>query len=95
MYPSPDLVIPAETRYYDRGPFKKRGHYTVPEVRFNNNDKPLMSGTAEYDWSVTEDQLKGAKTIEFTYVNFALDKVLPQNRRKIEDLEVMGQLRSY
>jgi hypothetical protein len=93
-YPSPDLVIPAETRHYDRGPFKKRGRYTVPEARFNNDDKQMMSGSAEYDWTVTEEQLKGAKTIEFTYFNFALDKV-PIEQRKIEDLDVLGEFSSY
>jgi hypothetical protein len=92
-YPLPDLVIPADERSYRKDMFR-RGHYTLPEIRFSQ-EQPLMSGYAEYDWSVTEDELKPAKKIEFTYINFALDKVLPADKRAIEDTQVMGDLPSY
>ncbi len=93
LYPSPDLVIPAEKRYYRKGVFSK-GSYVLPETRFTQ-EQPLMSGYAEYDWSVTENELGNAKNIEFTYINFALDRVLPPDLRKTEDLQVMGDLSSY
>ena len=97
MYPSPDLVIPPDQRKYSQGPFKKSKKVWVPpkSIVFNNKDKPLMSGSAEYDWSISEEELKAAKSIEFSYINFALDKVLPASKRKVEDLEVMGNLPSY
>ncbi len=91
-YPSPELVIPADKRSYKKDMFR-RGHYTLPEIRFTQK-QPMMSGSAEYDWSVTEDELRNAKNIEFTYINFALDKV-PVPDRKIEDLEAMGKLQDY
>jgi len=96
MYPSPDLVIPPERRKYSRGPGRSPKRVWVPpkEIVFNK-DKPLMSGYAEFDWTITEEQLRTAKAIEFTYINYALDKVLPASRRKVEDLEVMGDMMSY
>ncbi|MEM2915913.1 MAG: hypothetical protein QXT19_00940 [Candidatus Woesearchaeota archaeon] len=93
LYPSPDLVIPAEKRYYRKDMFRK-GSYTLPEVRFTQ-EQQMLSGYAEYDWTITENELKNAKNIEFTYINFALDKVLPIDKRKIEDVQVMGNLASY
>ncbi len=96
MYPSPELQIPPERRCVSRGPFKKKKCFMVPpKAIIFSTEKPLMSGYAEYDWSVTDEQLSAAKEIEFTYINFALDKVLPAKERKIEDLEVMGSLFTY
>lgn len=96
MYPSPDLTIPPDRRCVSQGPFKKKKCFWVPpkSVVFSTS-KPLMSGSAEYDWSISEEELKAAKSIEFSYINFALDKVQPASSRKIEDLEVMGNLPSY
>ncbi len=91
-YPSPDLVIPADKRSYRKDTFRK-GHYTLPEIRFTQ-EQPMLSGSAEYDWTVTEEELRNAKNIEFTYINFALDRV-PVADRKIEDLEAMGNLPDY
>lgn len=95
-YPSPELVIPPDRRCVSRGPFKKKKCFWVPPkpIVFNQ-DKPLMSGYAEYDWTVTDAELAAAKNIEFTYINFALDKVQPASARKVEDLSVMGSLFSY
>jgi hypothetical protein len=96
MYPSPDLIIPPERRKFSRGPGRSPKRVWIPPQKIVfNKEKPLMSGYAEYDWTITEEQLQSAKTIHFTYVNFALDKVLPASRRKVEDLEVMGSLADY
>jgi hypothetical protein len=98
LYPSPDLQIPPDRRTvrYSVGPVRRTRHYWVPRnpIIFSTT-KPLLSGYAEYDWTFTDDDLRNAKTIEFSYINFALDKVLPAQRRKIEDLEVMGNLFTY
>jgi hypothetical protein len=95
-YPSPDLVIPPDLRKVSRGPFKKPKRFWVPPkaIVFNQN-KPYLSGYAEYDWTVTDANLSTANNIEFTYINFALDKVVPAKERKIEDLTVMGNLFTY
>ncbi len=96
MYPSPDLIIPPDRRCVSRGPGRSQKCFRIPprNIVFNT-EKPLYSGLAEYDWTVTENELKNAKNIEFYYFNFALDKVQPATRRKIEDLNVMGDLSSY
>jgi hypothetical protein len=104
LYPQPkDLVIPAERRSYDSGPFESDGHYWMPRQVFGvgkdtetgKEKSPLMSGMAEYEWSIDEETLKNARHIEFAYVNFALDKVLPPTNRKIEDLGIIGVLQDY
>ncbi|MEM4254011.1 MAG: hypothetical protein QXR48_01335 [Candidatus Woesearchaeota archaeon] len=96
LYPSPDLVIPPEKRKFSRGPGRSPKRVLVPPTQIVfNKEKPLMSGYAEYDWTITEEQLQAAKTIQFTYIYYALDKVLPASRRKVEDLEVMGALFDY
>ena len=98
MYPSPDLIIPPDLRRvkYKVGPVTRYRRYWVPRTPITfSTEKSLLSGYAEYDWTFLDDDLKGAETIEFSYINFGLDKVLPPARRKIEDLEVMGNLFSY
>jgi hypothetical protein len=98
-YPSPALEIPPDRRCYRyrTSPFTRRTRcfWVPPKAIVFNTDKPYVSGYAEFDWSVTDEQLAGAKNIEFTYINFALDKVLPASNRKVEDLEIMGSLFSY
>lgn len=95
-YPAPQLRIPPDRRCYAREPWKPKKCILIPKkpIIFNSTD-PLFSGHAEYDWTFTDEDLKKAKTIEFTYINYALDKVLPESRRKIEDLEIMGNLFTY
>ncbi|MEM4239926.1 MAG: hypothetical protein QXM31_02740 [Candidatus Woesearchaeota archaeon] len=94
-YPSPDLIIPPDKRCFSQG-FGRRKCVWVPEepIVFSK-EKPYISGYAEFDWTITEDELKSAKAIEFTYLNFALDKLIPASNRKIEDLDVMGELFGY
>ncbi len=97
-YPSPDLKIPPEKRCvkYKIGHRKRTKCFRVPpqDIVFNT-EKPLISGYAEFDWSVSDEQLRSAKAIEFSYINFGLEKVQPPSERKIEDLEIMGRLFTY
>jgi hypothetical protein len=67
--------------------------YWVPTqpIQFGK-DKPLISGYAQYDWTITEEQLKNTRNIEFTYINFALDKLLPESHRVVEDLEQISTM---
>lgn len=96
QYPSPALQIPPDRRCISRGPFKKKKCFFIPtKPIIFNTERPLMSGVAEYDWTVSEDDLKKAKNIEFYVISFGLDKVLPASARKIEDLEVMGSMFTY
>ena len=96
MYPAQQLTIPPNKRCFDRGPGRSdKCVWVPPKPIVFNIDKPLMSGFAEYDWTVTDAELAGAEEIEFTYINFALDKLRPPSRRMIEDLEVMGNMGSY
>jgi hypothetical protein len=96
QYPSPPLQIPPDRRCFSGGPFSRRRCFWIPaKPIIFSADKPLMSGYAEFDWTIAEDDLKAAKSIEFYYINFALDKVLPPSGRKVEDLEILGNLFTY
>lgn len=98
LYASPSVTIPPDRRCvkYKVGPRTKRKCFNVPpkSIVFSS-DKPFMSGYSEYDWTITEDELRNAKEIEFSVINFALDKVQPAGNRVVEDMEIMGNLFSY
>ncbi len=95
LYPSPALIIPPNARRIRTGLFKHKTLIIPPKpIVFDNTASPLMSGYAEFDWTVTDDDLKKAKGVEFYTIYFALDKV-PQASRRIEDLDVMGSLYTY
>jgi hypothetical protein len=96
-YPAQPIIIPVDERCITVGiwPFEEEKCLKLPPnpVEFNTT-RPFLSGYAEYGWNVTDSELAHARSIEFTYVNFALDRV-PQATRKIEDLTVMGSLFDY
>lgn len=97
-YPSPKVEIPPDRRCVKikRLGKSKRKCFFIPRtpVVFSS-EKPFLSGYAEFDWSVTEEQLAAAQKIEFSYINFALERVQPASNRIIEDLEVIGNLFTY
>jgi hypothetical protein len=94
-YPAPQVNIPADRRCFRTGIGKRKCYNVPPQPIVFSTAKPYMSGMAEYDWSVTDEQLRAAKQIEFAYIGFGLDKVQPASNRIVEDLEVMGELASY
>lgn len=94
-YPQPAVIIPADKRCVDAGPFADPKCYFIPDKDIVFDQKqPLPTGTAEFDWELTKDVLDSTDTITFNYLYFALDK-LPKSNRKIEDLEQISKMREY
>jgi len=95
-YPSPSTKIPPDRRCVSGGLFSRRRCFWVPDkpIIFDTKN-PLFYGNVEFDWTVTDEMLQGAKGIEFYYIAFALERLLPSSNRKIEDLEVLGNFPSY
>ncbi len=92
LYPQPkNLTIPKQRRCYKTNDHRKCYWVPTQPIQFGK-DKPLISGYAQYDWTITEEQLKNTRNIEFTYINFALDKLLPESHRVVEDLEQISTM---
>ena len=63
------------------------------ELLQESNEK-LSTTLAEVEFRITPEQLYKSKEIILPYFSFALDK-LPEEQRRIEDLEQIGRLKSY
>ena len=92
-YAQPPIEIPRDKRIAGSGLTKQE--YYIPEdpIIFDKTN-PFPSGFAEFEWNLTAEQLDKGDTIEFYYINIALDKV-PKSRRKIEDLGEIGKAVDY
>ncbi|MBI4140434.1 hypothetical protein HY485_01210, partial [Candidatus Woesearchaeota archaeon] len=94
-YPKPPIIIPKERRCFKGGILDEKKCYYVPEEDMVFDKKqPLPNGGAEYELTVTKEDLDDTKEIEWKVLNFALDKVLEVDR-KIEDLDQLGKLQEY
>ncbi len=68
--------------------------YAPEEDMVFNEENPLSTTIAEVEFRITPEQLYKSKEIILPYFSFALDK-LPEEQRRIEDLEQIGRLKSY
>jgi hypothetical protein len=92
-YPMPKIEIPPDKRSAGTG--LTREEYYVPDksIIFDAAN-PVPAGFAEFEWNLTAKQLDTGNTVEFYFINVALDKV-PKSRRKIEDLSEIGKAIDY
>jgi len=94
-YAKPSIIIPKEKRCVKADPLGKRKCFFIPEKAIEFDDKnPLPTGGADYEWQVTREMLDSGNTIQFSTIAFGLD-LLPESRRKIEDLEQLGKIQDY
>lgn len=93
-YPQPAVVIPPDRRCYPNPIGEPKCFYIPQEDIVFDKTRPMPTGTAEFEWELTKDNLDSADSIVFSYLYFALDK-LPKQSRKIEDLEQIGLMDEY
>ncbi len=104
-YPKPAIIIPREKRCFKGGLLDEKDCVFVPDesIEFYGrkvlpngkiDQKPLPNGGAEFELTLTADELNLAKSIQWKVLNFALDKV-PESDRRIEDLDQIGKLHEY
>jgi hypothetical protein len=69
--------------------------FNIPEtpIEFNATN-PFPAGFATIPWEIGAGELDSGRHIKFFTVSAALDLV-PESRRRIEDLDVMGKTRDY
>lgn len=95
-YPKPAIIIPKQKRCFRGGILDEKECFFVPNesIVFNTTKKPLPNGGAEFEYTISGEELDGAKEIEWKVLNFAIDKV-PEADRRIEDLDQLGKLNDY
>ncbi|MBI4016404.1 MAG: hypothetical protein HY363_01800 [Candidatus Aenigmarchaeota archaeon] len=94
-YAKPPIIIPKEKRCVKADPLGRRKCFFIPEKPIVFDDKnPMPTGGAEFDWELTSEMLDSGSTIKFSTIAFGLD-ILPESRRKIEDLEQLGRIQDY
>lgn len=92
-YPKPQIVIPKDKRIIPM-PIGRKEYYVPEEDIIFDETSPFPSGFAEYELEIKPEQLEHMNTMEFYYINIALDK-LPESLRKIEDLGEIGKGKEY
>jgi len=92
-YPRPSIEIPRDLRTAGSGLTKEEFYVPEEPIVFDERN-PFPAGFANFNWTLTAEQLDSGDAVEFYYINIALDKV-PKRRRKIEDLGEIGKAIDY
>jgi len=92
-YAQPSIEIPPDLRSAGSG-WAREEFYIPEDPIIFDKDNPFPGGFANFKWNLTAEQLDSGDTIEFYYLQVALDKI-PKNRRKIEDLSEIGKSVEY
>ncbi|MBI4148333.1 hypothetical protein HY490_03520 [Candidatus Woesearchaeota archaeon] len=95
-YAKPPIIFPKQKRCQSGGgPIGGRKCFNVPDKPLVFDHKtPLPVGGAEFEWNVTGAMLDAGNTLQFKTIGFGID-ILPESRRKIEDLEQLGRIAEY
>ena len=56
--------------------------------------KPLPNGKAKLIWTLTPEQLKDAKTVEFSFMSIDL-RSIPEQNRFIQDFDQINKIDKY
>ncbi len=77
----------------------KKECFNIPEqpMKFYSKlgeDKPLPNGKAKLIWTLTPEQLKDAKTVEFSFMSIDL-RSIPEQNRFIQDFDQINKIDKY